>query len=354
MKAKRSETSERPDPLAPKSRRAQMADVARLAGVSIATVSRALAGSELISAQTRTRVREIADSLNYAINVRAQNLRLQNHRAVGLVVPFDKSSRQQLTDPFFLSIVGAIADELTELGFDVLLSRVDADHLDECASLVASERVLGLLVIGQWHRHEQLNRMALRGLPLVVWGAKLEAQSYCCVGSDNEDGGFQATHHLIAQGCKRILFLGDPALPEVDARYRGHVRALAKRGIAVDDRLVLDVPFAADMAKTRIERRVARGGFDGIFACSDLLAIAVMQSLAQSSLRVPDDVPIVGYDDVMLARMVHPSITTIRQRIDLAAREMVAALQKQIAGERVASLELKAELVVRETSRAAS
>jgi DNA-binding LacI/PurR family transcriptional regulator len=333
-------------------RRAQMADVARLAGVSVATVSRALSDSELISAQTRDRVREIARSLNYTINVRAQGLRKQDNRTVALVVPYDRHSRQHLTDPFFLSLVGAIADELTDLGFDVLLSRLDADRLEDCADLYDSGRVVGVIVIGQWHRHEQLNRLALRGLPLVVWGAQMPGQSYVTVGSDNEDGGRQATAHLLAQGCRRILFLGDPALPEVSQRLKGHESALARHGIAVEDRLVLDVPFAADLAKTRLERRVARGGFDGVFACSDLLGITAVHTLTQAGYAVPQSIPVVGFDDVMLAQQVHPQLTTVRQPIGAASREMVAMLQRKTGGESIQSVQLKAELVVRETSRA--
>jgi DNA-binding LacI/PurR family transcriptional regulator len=328
-----------------------MADVARLANVSVATVSRALAGSALISAATRARVTEIAESLNYAINVGAQNLRLQHNRTVGLVVPLDKATRQHLTDPFFLSLVGAIADQLTELNYDVLLSRVDADHLGNIAQLVDSGRVIGVILIGQWHSHEQLNRLALRKLPLVVWGAQLDGQSYCTVGSDNEDGARQATAHLLAQGCKRILFLGDPQLPEVERRLKGYESTLARHGIAVEDRLVLDVPFAVEMARPRIERRVARGEFDGVFACSDLLGLAAVNALQRAGLKVPQDVPVVGFDDVELARHIHPALSTIRQPIEAASKKMVEMLIALAQGNAVSSVQLRADLVVRSTSR---
>lgn len=333
------------------SRRLQMADIARLAGVSVATVSRALNGSPLISIETRERVEELARSLDYSINASAQNLRLKQNRTIAVVIPYDKVSRQHVSDPFFLAMLGSLADAITERGFDMLLSRVDAESLDSAARVINSGVAIGVILIGQWRHHDQLNQMAARRVPIVVWGTQMAQQLYCTVGGDNVAGGALATQHLLDRGCRRIVFVGDPALPEVAHRHRGHVERLQAAGLKPNAKLLVKVPFDADQARAGITRLCEQGvAFDAVFACSDVLATAALQVLHQFGRTVPGEVAVVGYDDIAWASHANPPLTTVRQPIVRAGVELVDALLATIAGESVAPRTLPVELVVRDST----
>ncbi|NRR31025.1 LacI family DNA-binding transcriptional regulator [Oxalobacteraceae bacterium] len=328
-----------------------MADIARLAGVSTSTVSRALSGSTLVNEETRTRILELARSLKYSINIGAQNLRLKQNRTVGVVVPYDSATRQHLSDPFFLGMLGSLADALTEQGFDMLVTRVDAEQLDSAAAPFDSGRVIGVVLIGQWRHHDQLNQLAARNVPIVVWGAQLPQQQYCTVGGDNVAGGRMATAHLLAQGRRRIAFLGDVNMPEVAQRYRGYCEALAAEGIAPDPALQVSASFLPE-AGAQAMRQLHQGGqsFDAIFACSDLLAMTAINALRQDGVQVPRQVAVVGYDDIELASYFHPPLSSVQQPIRAAGRALVATLLELTEGRPASSVQLPTQLIVRASS----
>jgi DNA-binding LacI/PurR family transcriptional regulator len=332
-------------------RRLQMADVARLAGVSISTVSRSLNGSALISAETRKRVRDLAHSLNYSIDVGAQNLRLKQNRTIAVLLPFNRRTRQPIADPFAESMLSTLADELNDHGYHMLLARVDTERMDAVTEFHGAGRAIGILMIGQWHQHEQLNELAARGFPIVVWGARLPQQLYCTVGSDNVAGGLAATRHLFANGCKRIAFFGDTAVPEVAQRYDGHCQALIEAGQPIDPMLCLPAGFRADDARQATLGLLRRGVmFDAIFTCNDSLAIATISTLRELKVRVPEDIAVVGYDDIELASYSNPPLTTVRQPIRAAGRALVDALLSLMAGKRPNPMLLPTELIVRLSS----
>ena len=338
----------------PEKRKIQMADIARLAGVSTATVSRALNGSSLINEETRLRIIELARSLNYTINLGAQNLRKGDNTTIGVVIPYDSANRQSISDPFFLGMLGSLADALTDRQYDMLLSRVDADHLDRVSALYDSGRVGGIIVIGQWGHHDQLNELARQRLPFVAWGAQLPNQLYCSVGGDNASGGQLAAEHLLGLGRKRIAFMGEKSLPEPEKRYAGYQKALRKAGMKMDSSLYIPSSFAPLSAQEALRLHLDRHGlnFDALVAASDLIAISALGVLRERGYRVPEDVSVVGYDDVEPAAHSFPPLTTVRQPLDLAGIHLVDSLLRIMAGEKPESDLLPTKLVVRESTKA--
>jgi DNA-binding LacI/PurR family transcriptional regulator len=335
-------------------RKIQMADIARLAGVSTATVSRALNGSDLINEETRLRIMELARSLNYTINLGAKNLRSGNNSTIGVVIPYNLKNRQSISDPFFLAMLGSLADALTDKQYDLLLSRVDSDHLDNVAALYDSGRVSGIIMIGQWGHHDQLNDLARRKLPFVAWGAQLPHQLYCSVGSDNQSGGQLATEHLISLGRKKIAFIGDKTLPEPEKRHAGYLKALRKAGLKPEPQLYIASSFAPLDAQRAMKAHLDKHGlnFDALVAASDIVAIGAMGVLRENGYRVPEDVSVVGYDDVEPAAHSFPPLTTIRQPLNLAGVQLVECLAEAISGGQPRSLTLPTELVIRESTGA--
>ncbi len=333
-------------------RRTQMVDIARLAGVSVSTVSRALNGSDLISKETRDRISAIARAHHYTINAGAKNLRMQRNHTIAVVIPYASTSRQHISDPFFLSMLGSLADAVTDRGYDLLLSRVDADNLDAAASLYDSGQALGIILIGQWLHHDQLEEMAQRRVPMVVWGAQLPHQRYCTVGGDNVLGGQLATEHLIRRGRKRVLFIGDPRLPEVGQRYLGYQEALKAAHLPESKDLLLQVPFDVDVARAGLTQLLARKvAFDGVVGCSDLLAITAIQVLRERGHRVPEEVAVVGYDDMPVALYCDPPLTSVHQPVQEAGAAMVDALLALSAGHASAPRVLPVALVERQSTR---
>src|SRR3569833_1346025 len=310
-----------------------MAKVARLAGVSLSTVSRALAGSTEKSKKTRQRVREVASSINNSVDSSASTLRTGLTRTIAVVIPLEHASMQRLSDPFFLEMLGGIADELTARGYSMLLSKTTQDPREWIIGMVGSRRVDGVIVIGQSLHHAHLNELAAADINMDVWGARLPDQRYITVGSDNWEAGYKGTSHLLEQGCRRIVFLGDPAVPEVSARREGFLQALRTAGLERTPRLEVAVRFGSDAAYEAVSSLLnTHVDFDGIFACSDVIAMSVLRALNERGRKIPADVALVGFDDVPMAAYTTPPLTTIRQDWVGGTRMLVEQVLRDTAG----------------------
>ncbi|WDF72078.1 LacI family DNA-binding transcriptional regulator [Novosphingobium sp. KACC 22771] len=322
-------------------------ELAELAGVSTGTVSRALAGSELISQATRERIQALAREYGFRPNVMARNLRIQKTGAIGVLIPLGHEAGQPISDPFFITMLGLLADKLTERGYDLLLSRVIPQDQGWLERVATSGRVDGLIVLGQSDQAATLDEAARDYRPLVVWGGHAEGQVHCSVGSDNHLGGQMAARHLIAQGCRRIAFLGDPRALEMAQRLDGVQTALAQAGMERAD--VVPAHLVAELAYADIARYLCDGAHrpDGIVAASDVIAMTALRALSEVGLSVPGDVRVVGYDNLPLSEHTVPSLTTISQDLVAGAEHLVDMLMRRIAGEDMQSVVMKPELVVR-------
>lgn len=326
-------------------------DLARLAGVSPGTVSRALAGKSLVNTRTREKIEALAREHGFRPNQMASGLRRQKTGVIGVAIPLGHDIRQQISDSFFMTLLGYLADELTLQGYDLMLRRVvpddDADWLDR---FIGSGMIDGVIVIGQSDQFERIEEVAEGYRAMVVWGNHQEGQRHCVVGTDNRLGGRLAAERLIAAGAKRLAFLGDTGPMEFAARFAGAEDAAARLGMPPV--LALPTHLSPDRASEEIARHLAVHGdaIDGIFAATDTLAALCLTTLRALGRAVPGDVRLVGFDDLPIARQTMPALTTVRQDIAAGARSLVDLLLRRLAGETTESLVLPPELVVRETA----
>ncbi|GAB2884461.1 LacI family DNA-binding transcriptional regulator [Microbulbifer echini] len=326
-----------------------MSDIARLAGVSESTVSRALNNNPLINEKTRERIQQIARSMNYKINESARNLRLKRSHTISVVINTGCSGGQTFSDPFMLDMIGAIADRLAEHRYDLLFSNRIATSDDWHAYLMGSRRADGVIVIGQGVDDSPLRELQRQGDPLVVWGGAPKLDSnYCIVSSDNQMGGSQATAHLLELGRRKVIFLGDTAHPEINGRYEGYCSALNMKGLGNSARQI-EVAFSSESGYQSITDLLAQEGltFDAVFAASDSIAMGAIKALQAHGYTVPEDVAVIGFDDIPIAPFYTPPLTTIRQNIQRAGELMVEKMM-QLIGDQTAEPEvLSTELVVR-------
>lgn len=328
-----------------------MSDIAKLVGVSGATVSRALKDDPVINKQTRAKIQRVARENNYEINAAARNFRLKKTHTLAVVLLVDKEWGHEVSDAFLMVLLGSIAQEASNHGYDLLLSTHPGEIKDLNIYYIENKRADGLIIIGQGRNDRRLDLLNESGAPFIVWGAEVPEHDYMTVGSDNRTGAFDATNLLIQSGHKRIAFLGDVRHPEVDHRCLGYKKALAQAGIAVDEQLIVPCDFSRSDGYEKTGNVLLAGdiNFDAIFAVSDNIALGAMKRLAEAGKAVPTDVAIVGFDDSPLAGFSTPGLTTIHQDIREGGKRLVQNLLAIMDGKTVDHIALPTEVVIRQS-----
>ena len=327
-----------------------LADLAKIAGVSPGTVSRALAGNSLVNTKTRAKIEAIAREHGFRPNQMASKLRRQKTGVIGVAIPLGHDVRQQISDTFFMTLLGYLADELTEKGYDLMLRRVipaqDEDWLDR---FISSGMVDGVIVIGQSDQFERIEDVADGYLPMVVWGNHQEGQRHCVVGSDNRLGGKLAAERLIASGAKSLAFMGDTQPIEFAARFTGAKEIAEKMGVTIR---ALPTHLSPERTGEEIAKHLQeiKDKVDGIFAATDTIAVTCLKELRERGIDVPRELKLVGFDDLPISSQTAPPLTTVRQDIAAGAKGLVDLLLRRLEGEDTESLVLPPHLVLRETA----
>jgi len=328
-----------------------MIEIARMAGVSESTVSRALSGSTLVAEHTRKRILDIARAANFSVNQQARNLALGQTQTIEVIFPIESGTLQQVSDPFFVDMLAALTDELASRQFDVLLTKSSPWDTDRPGCAFLGGRADGVIFVGQGRHRSEIRDFARTQKKVVAWGAVDKDSDYCIVGSNNVGGGIMAVNHLHSCGRKKIAFLGDKTLPEINQRHEGYLQGLAVNKLPVDKALDIAAPFDIEQARTAAAQLVdLYPKFDAVFAASDMIALAAIAEMRNRNISVPGEVSVVGFDGIPAGGHVNPSLTTIRQDVRNSGKVIIEKMFEILNGNNPSPCQLPVDLIIRESS----
>ncbi len=330
-------------------------EVAKLAGVSRSTVSRVVNQHPNVRPEVRERVWEVIRQTGYQPHAAARSLATRRTRVIGLIIP--QAVTTLFTDPYFPILIRGIADACNAHNYHLMLSlfsrrRVQESraHQDLLYQQVLRSRYLDGVVVSSAPLDDPIFRRLLEdGVPFVLIGRySHERVSY--VDVDNVVGARMAVEHLLRLGHERVATITGPLnMCAGQDRLEGYRQALTARGIPVDEDLIAEGDFTEGGGQAAMQRLLPRHP-TAVFAASDMMAVGALKVLREAGLRVPEDVAVVGFDDIPLASMVEPPLTTVRQPIEQLgsmAVELLVSLLENPGEETTHRVVLPTELVIR-------
>ena len=328
-------------------KRVSIIDVAKKAGVSIATVSRVINRNGGYSKETEERVRKTIEECGFTPNVNAIGLRTNRSNSIGVIVP-------DITNEFFARIIRELDASLLSRRYSLLVCTSNEDYMLENMHIkgLAEKYVDGIIYISGQNEIKKMNE--IKNLP-IVYIDRAPKNAEVLILSDNETGGYLAGRELIQKGCRRILFLRDIRFAStVRSRKEGFVRALQEKGMAFNEELEMSCFPEYAEARGVMERLLKEKGcfFDGIFATNDMMALACVNVLTENQIKVPGQVKVVGFDNISLTQFTSPQITTIAQDTKELALHAADTILKMIEDEEIKEKKtiIPVRLVVRETT----
>lgn len=345
----------------PKNKQATLYDIAATTGVTAMTVSRVINRSGYVSEETRTKVLRAIKDLNYRQNGLARNLKRQRTETIGLVLG-------DISNPYATELARAVRQFAAAHGYNlfICISEHSADEDIAAFNALTSHSVDGLIVATRSNARgdEHLRGIADASVPVVVIGRDFQHESVDFIAADNLHGGFEATQHLIDLGHERIGFIGAALTAKTKLkRLQGYLNALEQHNLEVDERLITgrgaaeaDIPgySTEEMGYEGMKRLLSlKNRPTAVFARNDFTAIGAMTAVQEAALKIPDDVAIVGFDDIPLAVHTTPPLTTIRQPMrlqgQLAAELLLKRIESDEPPERSERI-LNCDLIVRQST----
>jgi LacI family transcriptional regulator len=329
----------------------RLKDIAQIVGVSVMTVSKALRGEPDVSDATRAKIKKLAEDLGYVPDSSAQCLRSKTTRLFGLVIP-------STTNPIYARIVFAIEERAHELGYDLLLCHTynKPEREDACLRRLLSRRVDGLFITPVYRFEAEARiyqEIVARKIPTVLLGSPAPfCKNFPAIEIEELVASYNATKHLLGLGHKKIAYLtGPPAAPWAHERFEGYRRALREANLEVDDKLVFAAGNTIEEGAHAALKMINEGCHPtAIQAVSDFVAIGCAETLLQQGYKIPDDISLVGFGNILTAEYYRVPLTTVSQpkyRLGLSAMETMIKL---IRGEKIQLKRLAAEFVERQST----
>jgi len=322
--------------------------VAERAEVSVNTASRAINNKPDINEETKKRVLQIAKELGYIRNAAAVALRTKKTGTIGVVIA-DNSN------PFYAEVLNGIEEAAREKNYHIILANTQRDYQkeEEAINLLLAKRVDGLLITPVQDRDDDIKKLIEANIPFVIVGRDFENIEVDAVYNNEVKGGFLSTEYLIKQGHKRIALInGFLHKSPAKGRLEGYKKALNKYRIPLDESLIsvgdINIEDGYERTKQMLEKNL---DFTAIFAYNDMMAFGAMQAVKEKGLRIPEDIGLVGYDDIPFSSLISPSLTTIKLKKQELGIESVMLLLSHINGnrEKPKKIMLDVDIIVRKT-----
>ena len=322
--------------------------VAEKAEVSVNTASRAINNKPDINENTKKRILKVAQELGYIRNAAAVALRTKKTGTIGVVIADNRN-------PFYAEVLNGMEETAREKNYHIIFTNTQRDYKkeEEAINLLLAKRVDGLLIAPVQDREDDIKKLIEANIPFVIVGRNFNDIELDAVYNDEVKGGFLAIEYLIKKGHKRIALIdGFLYKSPAKGRLEGYKNALKKYEIPFDDALLtvgdIDVKDGYKRTKQLLEKGL---NFTAIFAYNDIMAFGSMQAIKEKGLRIPEDIGLVGYDNIPFSSLISPALTTIRLKKQDLGVESVKLLLSRINGNREKNkkIMLNIELIVRET-----